>query len=265
MNEEKLKSLTWNCAKKLYLDIKVALVCIARDEDYYLDEWLEYNRKLGFDQIFMYENNWRCSYLEKDYLTKIPFDGNDMQVSAYNHFVRSNRYFDWVAFLDCDEFITLLKHNNIKELIREHINQNGIALNWVLFGSGGRYKRKYNSLLKQFKYRNAHFDQHVKIIMNQKAMFRMESPHNSNIPIVNTNGKLFSGPFNANGATDVAYVNHYRNKTYEDWEIRVKRGRADTINPKFFPKLKEWEAEKTNDLDVCDINALKFMYGGKKK
>ena len=31
--------------------IKVALVCVAKSEDYYLEEWLDYNNKLGFDKI----------------------------------------------------------------------------------------------------------------------------------------------------------------------------------------------------------------------
>ena len=35
--------------------MKVALVCVARWEDYYLKEWLDYNQKLGFD-IFIEKN-----------------------------------------------------------------------------------------------------------------------------------------------------------------------------------------------------------------
>ena len=34
--------------------MKVVLVCIAKDEDNYVEEWLDYNHKLGFDEIIMY-------------------------------------------------------------------------------------------------------------------------------------------------------------------------------------------------------------------
>lgn len=241
--------------------MKVVLVCIAKNEDYYLDEWLEYNYKLGFDRIIMYENNWRCS-LEKDYLTKIPFDGDVKQLPAYNDFVSKNKEFNWVAFIDCDEFITLLKHSNIKDFIRDYQEYDGIALNWHLFGSGGKRKRSCNSLIKQFKYRGASVDQHVKVIMNLKSKFKMLNPHRPNIPVADTNKKLFKGPFNVGGPADVAYINHYYWKTREDYIIRCERGRATTINPKaFFPKVEYWDAAKTRHLDVCDINALKFMYG----
>lgn len=34
--------------------MKTALVCIAKREDYYIEEWLRYNFKLGFDDIWVY-------------------------------------------------------------------------------------------------------------------------------------------------------------------------------------------------------------------
>lgn len=236
--------------------MKVALVCIAKNEDYYLDEWLEYNHKLGFDRIIMYENNWRCS-LEKDYLTKIPFDGDVMQLPAYNDFVKKNKEFDWVAFIDCDEFITLLKHNNIKDFIEDYKNPNGISLNWFLFGSGGQYNRETNSLLKQFKHRNSIVDKHIKVIMNLKSKFKMVLPHNSNLTVVDTNKKIIKGAFNVDGPTDVAYINHYHSKTFEDYKIRCERGRADC---KLVAKMEDWENDKTKNIDILDTNALKFMY-----
>ena len=34
--------------------MKTALVCIAKDEDNYIDEWLKYHLKLGFSNIYVY-------------------------------------------------------------------------------------------------------------------------------------------------------------------------------------------------------------------
>lgn len=36
--------------------MKTALVCIARDEDNYIDEWINYNLKIVFDKIFVFAN-----------------------------------------------------------------------------------------------------------------------------------------------------------------------------------------------------------------
>ena len=237
-------------------NIKVALVCIAKNEDYYLDEWLEYNHKLGFNHIFLYENDWRCN-LEKPYLTKIKCDGKVKQLFAYNSFIENNKEFDWVAFIDCDEFITLVKHNNIKEFINEYDNTNGISLNWFYFGSGDLLKRESNSLLKQFQHRSSKTDKHIKVIMNLKKNFKMILPHNSNISVIDTNRKLFNGSFNYGGPSDVAYINHYRNKTYEDFILRCERGRADC---ELVAKITEWEKQRLNNIDVIDTIALDYMY-----
>ena len=85
----------------------------------------------------------------------------------------------------------------------------------------------------------------------------MVLPHNANIPVFDTNGKLILGPFNENGPTDVTYINHYRNKTYEDYSLRCVRGRADCG---LTSKISEWENEMFDNIDTLDINALNFMY-----
>jgi phosphosulfolactate synthase (CoM biosynthesis protein A) len=45
--------------------MKVALVCVAKNEDNYIDEWLNYYNKLGFDNIFMYQNMVHLKYKYK--------------------------------------------------------------------------------------------------------------------------------------------------------------------------------------------------------
>lgn len=96
-----------------------ALVCIAKDEDCYIAEWLQYHTKLGFDEIFVYENNWR--YLFKDTFKNdpvhfIPLDGKVMQLKAYNMFLRHfGNSFDWAAFIDVDEFIVNHSSASLKE------------------------------------------------------------------------------------------------------------------------------------------------------
>lgn len=34
--------------------MKSAIVCIAKNEDHYIDEWIKYHLKLGFAKIFVY-------------------------------------------------------------------------------------------------------------------------------------------------------------------------------------------------------------------
>jgi hypothetical protein len=52
-------------------------------------------------------------------------------------------------------------------------------------------------------------------------------PHNTHGAAMDTNGKKFNGPFNHNGPSDVAVLNHYHNKTREDWMRAVEAARSD--------------------------------------
>jgi hypothetical protein len=240
--------------------MKTVLVCIAKDEENYVEEWLDYNHKLGFDEIIMYENDWKCP-VERPFLNKIKFPGLHQQMNAYNHFLKHFRDdYDWIAFLDIDEFLVLKKHNNLKEFLTEHDNEFGVSVNWYFFGSNGQVDRQEenkNSLLKQFTKRGKDVDQLIKTILKSSSGGWMQLPHNPNTPLMDTNGKVFQGPWNPQGPTDVAQINHYHHKSFEDWLIRCKRGQSDHCPTK---EPKQWEDEKTLFNDVDDFTARDFMY-----
>lgn len=238
--------------------MRVVLVCIAKNEDFYLQEWINYNLKLGFDHIYIYMNNWRTDF-EHPNITKIPFDGKSKQLECYNSFRKTHKgECDWVAYFDCDEFLSLKKHKNVKDLIEDYKYSNAICVNWVIFGSENKQKREGNSLLKSFIKRNKNVDSHIKVIVNMSVHSRMVLPHNLNIPSTDTNKKVVNGPFNHNGPTDVCYLAHFHKKTYEDWLNRCERGRADC---NLTSKPNEWLSSINDDIDVVDTNCRDFLYG----
>ena len=63
-------------------NLKVAVCCIACQENAYIREWVEYYKKLGIDKIFLYDNNksWEANehfedvindYIESGFVEKI--------------------------------------------------------------------------------------------------------------------------------------------------------------------------------------------------
>jgi len=237
--------------------MKVALVCVAKWEDYYLDEWLDYNHKIGFDKIIMYQNDWRTD-IERPFLEKREFDGRAIQLAVYNSFLDTDNEYDWVAFFDCDEFLILKKHNNVKEFIEEYGNHPVLSFNWYMFGSCGLETRTSNSLIKMFQNRNKNPDQHVKVMVKRDSNNRLQLPHNCYGSAMDTNGNKFLGPFNPNGPMNVAYLNHYHNKTREDWMLRCKRGRVDCD---VLHDQNRWDNEVNDNIDIVDLFAYNFMYG----
>lgn len=236
--------------------MKTVVVCIAKDEPYF-EEWVDYNKKLGFDEIYVYCNDWECP-IERDFIKKITFPGKHMQMPAYNHFLKNYRNdFDWAAFIDCDEFIVLKKHNNIKEFLTEFDNPYGIGINWVFYGADSKLKRDGNSLLKQFTKRQKDTDRHIKTLMKLSSGGFMTLPHNPNTQLMDTNKNFFVGPYNPNGDEKYIVLNHYHHKTYEDWLIRCDRGQSDNGPTK---KPEQWVETKEHFCDIEDFSAINFMY-----
>lgn len=240
--------------------MKIGIVCIAKDEEYYINEWIEYYKKLGFDGIHMYENDWE-SGIDDPYVTKVRINGKHKQMEAYWHYVNTyrNRY-DWTMVIDCDEFLVLNKHKSITDFIEEYNNPYGIGVNWQYFGPNGRMIRgEYpNSLLKQFTKKQIGVDRHIKAILNMNANSHMVLPHNPNTPLMDTNRRYFNGPWNDEGDVNVAQLNHYHHKSYEDWVRRCYRGQSDHT-PTKVPE--GWDKEKYAYCEVEDLKAHNFLYG----
>lgn len=235
--------------------MKTALVCIAKNEDLYIEEWINYHIKIGFDEIFIYQNNWRFI---KDIpnVTKIEFDGEQKQIQSYNNFLKNHAIrFDWVAFFDVDEFLVLKKHNNVKDFISVYSEYDAIGINWVLFGDNNISGLTYNySVLERFTKRQSSVNNHIKSILKPSVIQRMSNPHNPSWVWVDTSFNINTGSQNKNPVDNVAQLNHYFVKTKEEFISKISRGRADTTK---FRSIDEFDAHNINEVE--DYNALNFF------
>lgn len=239
-----------------YIKMKIALVCIAKNEDNYIEEWINYHLKLGFNKIFIYENDWRCN-IDNENIVKIPHDGHAKQYSAYNHFIQNyNKEYDWAAFFDVDEYLVLHKHKTIKSFIKKYGVKSSIAINWVLFGDNNikEVNNNYN-IISRFTKRQDEVNIHIKVISKLRNDIVFNLPHNTNREWIDTCGNIGRGPFNRNCNIDVAQLNHYFCKTYPEFIEKVKRGRSDigTIRD-----LSDFERHNFNEIE--DLSAFKFFY-----
>ena len=130
--------------------MKLAIVCIVRDEDRYLHEWIAHYLALGVDSFLFYNNesNDETSRILDECaqclpLTHIPWqvpEGTSPQLSAYNDAIDRLRNADFAAFFDIDEFLVLKKGTpGLKQLITRLFatskEYGAIVINQRLFGS----------------------------------------------------------------------------------------------------------------------------------
>ena len=97
--------------------MRTALVGIGRLENRYAREWVEWHLKIGFDHIFIADNNRGNEerfedvvgdYVKHGMVTVVDFrDRTAVQLEAYNTIYKNyGKDYDWVAFFDFDEFST---------------------------------------------------------------------------------------------------------------------------------------------------------------
>lgn len=235
----------------------IALVCIAKNEDRYMEEWLSYHRKLGFNHFFIYENDWRCPLVAPD-ITKIPWDGKVKQIPAYRDFIANRKSgFEFAMFMDVDEFLVLHEHSTIHQFAKTYRRFPAVGISWALFGDSGKtgVVNGHYGLVDRFVYRSARPQQHVKSLVNLSRQTR-PGVHAPLGKWVSTDKVWHTGQLNPNPTLDVAQVNHYFCKTREEFGDKLKRGRMSRRHPKRDPS----EFDSHNFNEVLDLSAKNFLY-----
>jgi predicted O-methyltransferase YrrM len=233
--------------------IKPVILCIAKFEQDYIEEFVRYHLHLGFDKIYLYDNEDVPTYGEilrkfGDYVVVNHLPGKNYprapQYEAIHRFTTTYMYnldITHVCHIDIDEFIVLKKHKNITEFIKEYIYDGennimcgGICMNWRYFGSSNITENTKQPITQRFTKCEENGNLHVKSIFHKKFYAYLNPPHNpgindNNYPMKSTSGKIITSQFNEDFDLSVVQVNHYKSKTLEEFKHIRKRGNADFI------------------------------------
>ena len=216
--------------------MKYCAVClIAKDEEYYLEEWAEYHLRIGVDTLIIYDNGSRIPI--REVLKPLVAIGRVIVHDVPGLFEQSKTYtscieqykndFKWIAFIDSDEFIFLKKTDNIKLFLAAYEEYGGVVANWVNFGTSGLRERKDKSQIFNFTLTDNSECSTIKSIVQPKRVtcyevhgavfldnyFAVSSNH---VPLHNA---CYSSPF----INDKIQINHYLYRSYEDYQFKSRR------------------------------------------
>jgi hypothetical protein len=258
---------------------KIALVCVAKEEDYYLQEWIDYHLKIGFDDIHIFQNEWRFKnpipndrvhfheWDVKTYISDEPIWKKNLQAKCYTDFaVNYNEQYEWAAFFDVDEFLVLKETNDVKTFIDNYSNHDCLVVSWALFGDNGikDFDETNTSCIKRFtkRWNSPHTEgyyQFKSICKLHKDM--VHNTHWHELEWVDTNYNKGNGAFNYNVSYDKAQLNHYYTKTHSEWINKNIKSRADIPNDteRFYTETHEMIFNQANFNDVEDLHALNFF------
>ena len=239
--------------------METLICCIGKNENKYINEYVHHYKNLGVTNICLYDNNSIGGERFEDVIQKEIDEGyvlyhNLRGLSKCQPDIYSNCYeeygskYDWILFIDCDEYLELVNHSSISDFLSEERfnNFNVIHLNMLNYGDNNQLLYEDKPLKERFPipldldhFNTYEFpdNYHVKSIVRGKITleekkliwFNSHTPVN-NLPTCDGYGiQTLSGspflPYNYS----VAYFKHYLFKSTEEFCNKLIRGYPDQI------------------------------------
>jgi hypothetical protein len=223
----------------------ISLCLIAKDENSYLKEWLDYHILLGIEHFWIYDNDSKVplkeslqDYIKKGWVTVNPINGKGMQLYAYDHCIQTYGKFSlWIGFIDTDEFLVPKTEDNLRDFLANYEKYAGLAVSSLFFGAGGNQERPKCGQIAGFKIRTPEdlsTNRLVKsIIQPAKVLFPI-SPHSfmfseGNFCVNELNNRVDTQFFPC--SITKIQLNHYYTRSAEEWKEKISRGRGDMGDP----------------------------------
>ena len=172
-------------------NLLIAVCAIAKNENLYIREWVEWYKNLGVSKIFLYDNNdidgehfeeVINDYIESGFVeiqnwrgivksVKSDKDGQTTQGLAYHDCYYSHyKDFDWMCFFDIDEYLEIYyKYNTLNDFFNDFNEYDGICVQWKMYGDNEKLYYENKSIFERFKYEeNSSYDKHIKQILKCK-------------------------------------------------------------------------------------------------
>ncbi|MDR2055240.1 MAG: glycosyltransferase family 92 protein [Desulfovibrio sp.] len=217
-----------------------SLCAIAKDEDPYLVEWTDYHCSIGFEHIYVYDNNSDRPVRDtlRDYVcaglvTVVDFPLEvEQQLAAYADCLAVyGTGTEWMAFVDIDEFIVPKRCDDIRDLLDNYRDYGALGVHWKVFGSNGLDRRPEGGVLDNYT-RVVRDDTHIKSIVRPAVTVGVSTPHSflyrQGWYCVNED-KVPVATFQSYHTAKRVQVNHYYFKSFEEFQQKIKRG-MPTLN-----------------------------------
>lgn len=240
------------------MENKVLLCGIAKMENRYLGEWINYHLKKGFDKIVLLDNNDTVGPLAEN-ICDVPevSEGikngvvdvihiNDRKVLQQLYYTKVYyKYmseFDWFLFLDIDEFFTPVEVDNVKDFCKrdKFKDFDAIKLIWKCYGDSniidvkdGNYRCLDRFSICVSADDRDNYSKTLFRNMGDDELFfpSAHSPLSVTMrfcdPLGNQiyHGASFNAKYTLGSVEDVCYVSHYITKSLEEFiDTKMKRG-----------------------------------------
>ena len=260
--------------------IKSAICLTVRNENPGIAEWVAHYTNLGADQLIIYDDQSTdgtrelLERLREHFpITVIDWksDAKSRQIAAYQDcLTRFSDDYDWIAFIDADEFLIPPTNEKLPDLLARHADHEAIALNWLIFGTNNIANLNGHLVMESFTQSSEDAfpaNKHIKSIIRPQAVTGVVNPHYFAGPkyydVMGNEIKEWQdgGIIRQNNYVSGSWIlNHYVLRSGEHIDRRKKRSLSTAHNvnvrgPEFYTYYDRNE--------VVNFNALKYAEAAK--
>ena len=224
--------------------LRLAICTMAKEENLYINEYIDYYLKLGFDHIYIFDDNDPVienisQAINKTYRELVTIYNyksiiKDQKVSYTLCYEMNKNKYDWIFMNDIDEYL-VIRNDSLRHYLsdRKFKKCDFIKFHWILPTDNNLLHYDNRTLFERFKgpYKN---DTHIKTIVRgniDDLQFDVHtpliSPH-KNVSCDNTGNIyknkeiFFQDVFDIN--IDNAYIIHFKYKSTEEYIKKYRRG-----------------------------------------
>ena len=237
--------------------MKAALIAIGRMENQYAREWVRHHIDIGFEHIYIYDNNHDgeerfidvlMDFVDKWRVTIIDYRNIEKaQRSAYNDaYQRLSTHYDWLAFFDFDEFL-VLKHSPLSTFLSGLPQEyNCVMVPWLMMTDNNLVHNDVRPLMQRFTESTVNGSGQGKCIVRGgiKGLRFTKSVHVPYEPVLRCctpNGEPTVQKRHQPQDTTVAYLKHFSTKTIEEWLTnKMQKGAAGITYDTFREKYRDY-------------------------
>jgi len=222
--------------------MRIAICLCIKDENQYLEEWLNHYIKLGVDHFYMYDNESKVPVVQTILeIRNLPSGIVDViewhdnatgsQQRAYLDCTRKNQDYNYVGFLDTDEFY-MSKTMDIKRdfwNIEEKYGKNdALGFYWRVYGQPKPYleqRQPADAYTHWFPFN------HIKSFVRPNAIINFPDPHKANIEgrYIDELGRKVERPVGEHTSEEI-YIKHIYTRSIPEWQEKITRGSGDKVN-----------------------------------
>jgi hypothetical protein len=257
--------------------MKYLSICsIIKDETSYIEEFIAFNKTIGVEKFYFYDNESRvpvketaARHIDSGLVKVIDFPGAGKQMVAYSDFISNfGSETEWAAIIDLDEYLVPQIGKNLPSILsnyeKDHIAS--LQVSWRIFGNNGHLEKPDGLIIENYTSaspKNWSENTHTKAVIRPAKTLRAGSNPHYCVPkpgCFNV-GEKFNEVRNAWSphSSEVLQLNHYFTKSLEEFKDKIQRPRADVSDPNIEKrKLEDFYSFNGHCTEV-DSSALRFV------